>query len=87
MEFSAEGIAAIIVALAGLISGVYNLFQARKVQIQKDLEKLEKENDTLKVEKRESERLLEIAIRHIHALNLVLARNGIDEVPVPEALR
>lgn len=87
MSFSAEGIAAIIVALAGFISGLYNLMQARRVQIVQDLEKLEKELDEEKDQRRDTERLLELALRHIHAQRLVMARNGVDELPLPKALQ
>lgn len=86
MSFSSEGIAAIIVALAGLVSGIYNLMQARKVQSQQDLEKAEKQIDELKDEKRERERLIEIALRHIHAQNLVMARQGLEGLPLPKEL-
>jgi uncharacterized protein HemX len=86
MNFSAEGIAAIIVALAGLVSGVYNLMQARRVQAVDERDKAEKERDSARNEQREAERLLELAMRHIHTLNLLLARHGVDEVPMPKAL-
>lgn len=86
MTFSAEGVAAIIVALAGLISGVYNLMQARRIQALQDLEKAEKALDTAKVETRESERLLEIAVRHIHVLNMAMARAGVEAIPPPKEL-
>lgn len=86
VNFSAEGIAAIIVALAGLLSGLYNLVQARKVQSQQDLEKAEKQIEELKTENRGVERLLEIAMRHIHTQNLAMARNGLESVPLPKEL-
>lgn len=86
MTFSTEGVAAIIVALAGLISGLYNLMQARRIQATQDLEKAEKALDAAKDETRDAERLLEVALRHIHALNMTLARSGIDAVPLPKEL-
>lgn len=86
MTFSAEGVAAIIVALAGLISGLYNLMQARRVQAVQDLEKTEKALDKAKDDTRDVERLLEIALRHIHAQNLTMARAGIDGLPLPKEL-
>lgn len=86
MTFSAEGVAAIIVALAGLISGIYNLMQARRIQALQDLEKTEKALDTSKGETREAERLLEVALRHIHVLNMSIARSGIEPVPLPKEL-
>lgn len=86
MTFSAEGIAAIIVALAGLISGIYNLMQARRIQALQDLEKAEKERDSARLETRETERLLEIALRHIHAQNMRLARAGVESAPLPKEL-
>lgn len=86
MNFSAEGIAAIIVALAGLLSGLYNLMQARKVQSQQDLEKAEKQIEELRVENRGTERLLEIAMRHIHAQNLAMARVGLESIQLPKEL-
>lgn len=86
MTFSAEGVAAIIVALAGLISGIYNLMQARRIQALQDLEKAEKALDGAKGETREAERLLEVALRHIHALNMAMARAGLDAVPLPKEL-
>jgi hypothetical protein len=60
--------------------------QARRVQALQDLEKTEKALDKEKDEKREAERLLEVAMRHIHALNLCIARAGIDGVPLPKEL-
>lgn len=86
MNFSAEGVAAIIVALAGLISGLYNLMQARRVQSTQDLQKAEKDLDTEKDERRAAERLLEVAMRHIHVLNLTLARHGVEPIPLPKEL-
>lgn len=86
MTFSTEGVAAIIVALAGLISGLYNLMQARRIQATQDLEKAEKALDAAKDETRDAERLLEVALRHIHTLNMTLARSGIDAVPLPKEL-
>lgn len=86
MTFSAEGIAAIIVALAGLVSGVYNLMQARRVQALDEAGKAQKERDEAIAKEREMERVLEIAMRHIYALRLALARAGLDEIPLPQAL-
>ncbi len=86
MEFTAEGLAAIIVAMAGFVSGLYNLMQARRVQSLQDLEKAEERIDTLKDDKREAERHLEIALRHIHSLNLILAREGLEGTPLPKEL-
>lgn len=87
MQLTAEGIAAIIVALAGLVSGIYNLMQARRVQALNDLDKSQKEIETLKVDQRDAERLLEDAMTHIHRQNLVLARNGIEIPPLPKSLQ
>jgi hypothetical protein len=86
MTFSAEGVAAIIVALAGLVSGIYNLMQARRVQALQDLEKTEKALDTAKDETRDVERQLEMALRHIHLLNMSMARAGLEAVPLPKEL-
>jgi hypothetical protein len=87
MTVSSEGIAAIIVALAGLVSGLYNLMQARHMKAIQDLETTEKQVDALRDDKREADRLLELAMRHIHAQNLVMARHGIEEVRLPPALQ
>lgn len=86
MTFSTEGIAAIIVALAGLLSGIYNLMQSRRVQAIQDLEKTEKALDVARDQMREAERLVEIALRHIHVLNVALARAGLDPIPLPKEL-
>lgn len=87
MQLTSEGIAAIIVALAGLVSGIYNLTQARQAQIRNDLEKAQKEIESLKDGSRDSERLLEDAMKHIHTQNIVMAKNGIDIPPLPKSLQ
>lgn len=86
MDLTAEGIAAIIVALAGLVSGIYNLMQARRVQALDQLDKAEKELETVRAEKREAEHQLEDAMRYIHSLALILARNGLTTPPLPKSL-
>lgn len=87
MSLSAEGISAIIVALAGLISGIYNLMQARRVQALDDLDRTKKELDTSRDGQHETERQLEDAMRHIHAQSLILARNGLVGPKLPESLK
>lgn len=87
MSLTAEGIAAIIVALAGFVSGIYNLMQARRVQALDDLDRTKKELDEVKDEHRETERQLEDAMRHIHAQTLILARNGLTGPHLPESLK
>lgn len=87
MSLSAEGISAIIVALAGLISGIYNLMQARRVQALNDLDSTRHELEDAREGKRDLERQLEDAMRHIHAQSLMLARNGLVGPSLPESLK
>ena len=84
---SAEGIAAIIVAITGMLAAFYNLSQSKRVQQQNDLEALNKKLDTLTDEVRGTERKLEAAMRYIHSVNMELSKNGITPPPLPDELK
>lgn len=84
---SAEGIAAIIVAITGMLAAFYNLNQSKRVQQQNDLTELSKKMDELTEEVRSTERKLEAAMRYIHSVNMELSKNGITPPPLPDELK
>lgn len=84
---SAEGVAAVIVALTGLLAALYNLSQSKRTKQQSDLESLNKQFNELREEVRETERKLEAAMRYIHQTNMELSRNGVTPPPLPDELK
>lgn len=74
---TAEGIALVIGAVAGLVTAVGGFISSRQRKAARDADELEDERNGLR-------RRVEELLRHIHALRLLLAEHGIEAPPMPD---